>query len=211
MEKLKKEYRRNKLNLITSIVKKYLDDYKVNLDLKIERLVHLLYAYGFNPTMSCEGHIPPYKSVDTFRLFWPYVKITINNKVKFDLEKQDDIGRICVEAELDHNKMLNRLRTLIVEFNLTKHPFWAERLELDVIVTDGLSGTHNPFSVIESIEKNWVLSVLICDTGVQGILTTPQELLSDDLRKSFLGRTQAQIDLFTKFLEWNYIENGIEY
>lgn len=210
MKKLKKEYRKRKLFLIIKIVKDFLEGNNIKLDPKIERLVYLLYAYGFNPTLSCEGHTPPYKSVDTFRLFWPYVQLAINNKVLFDLEKKDDKGRLRIETETDHNKTLRRLRKLLVEFNLTNHQFYEKHLELELVFCSGVSAAFDPFRMLEAIEKHWNLHVMICDAGVQGITIMPQEMLNNSLRSKFLLRTQHQMELFTKFLEWNYIENGPE-
>lgn len=210
MKKLKKEYRKKKISLILSIVKRYLEGNHIELDSKIERVVHLLYAYGLHPTMSCEGHTPPYKGVDTFRAFWPYVQLRINNKVVFDLEKKEDEGRLRVVTEMDHTKTLRRLNKLIVDFNLSHHPFWEKRLELSATPSTYCINSFDPFHLLESLEKNWNLHVLLCDVGVQGILTMPQELLNNDLRNKFLLRAQSQMELFTKFLEWNYVENGPE-
>ena len=210
MKKLTKKYRKSILDIRLAIVKQFFSDNKIVLDKNIEQVVYLLYVYGFCPSMSCEGHVPPYKKVSTFRQFWPYVQIIFNNKVEFDLPKGDQKARMRTESELDHYKVMQRLQHLLVEFNDTYHPFYEKHLELNLIHTDGINGAPNYFEIKNSLEKHYNLHMLLCDVGVQGILMMPQELLNDDFRKKFLKRTQRQITLFAKFLEWHFVESGIE-
>jgi hypothetical protein len=209
--KLLKNYRKAELNLSLDITKKLLKDWKVTLDGKIEKTVLLLNYFGFSTRQSCEGHVPPYKGVDTFRTFWPYVMVCLNQRTVFHLSGKDLRMEIIAA---NANETLNNLRFLVSEFTHRIHPFSAskkERYELDVVPkNNGIDGAEHPLDTYQAAQKHWNLHVLVCDKGVQGILTMPQEMLTKDFRKEFLERTQKEIEAFTKFLEWYAIEEGKE-
>lgn len=198
----KKEYLQTKLNLSVEIIKEYLSSWSIILDKKIEQTVYLLECHGFSTTTSCEGHIPPYKKVDSFRSFWPYVQIELTNTTLFHLDEKKPRREI---RAIDPMEMFTKLRDLTDEFNRTSHPFSEKNLEIDVLMTRDIGSVMTPLEVDHALKKHFGVEVLICDVGVQGILTIPQELLHHQFRKKFLKRTQHQMELFTKFLEWKYL------
>lgn len=205
MKKLKKKYQKSLFLLKLEIVKRYFEKNGIVLDPQIAETVYALQVYGFHPIMSCEGHTVS-DTVDTFRNFYPYVDITLNNKIVFDLNPEDKRSYFQVINE-DHSKTFRRLEQLIVEFNFVKHPFSVKNSELALVFRDDV---FKPLHFKEVIEKHWNLHATVCDTGVHGIMGMPQEFLNDDFRKKFLARTQQEMEQFTKFLQWNAIENGIE-
>lgn len=198
----KKEYLRAKLDLSMKVVEGHFSEWKVVLDKNIERTARLLNCFGFKTVMSCEGHIPPYKSVSTFRLFWPYVQLELIHGVMFHLEEKNPrMETVCRSAA----ENLSKLQELADEFNLTKHPFSEEHLEMSVLMTRSINSLITPLELDTAIKNHYGLEVIVCDVGVQGVLSMPQELLNDDFRKTFLSRTQHQMEVFTKFLEWKYV------
>lgn len=201
MEHLKKEYLQAKLDLSAKIIEKHFSDWNIKIDEKIRRAVQLLNCFGFKTTMSCEGHIPPYKGVDVFRLFWPYVQIELIHNTKFHLEEEKPRMETVAGNAIENFRKLNGL---IAAFNRMKHPFSEKHLEVSVLTVSSISTPVSALEVDYALKNHLGLKVLVCDVGVQGILTMPQELLNNDFRKRFLRRTQHQMELFTKFLEWRY-------
>lgn len=196
MEALKKEYLEAKLNLVLEIISQHFSAYKLQLDDNIAFATKLLCAHGFKTTLSCEGHIPPYSKVDTFRMFWPYIEIElIHNIVVHHEEEKPRMETVSGDKFAN----LQKLKELVMEFNLMKHPFSEKHLEMEVVLVE------DSLDVALALQKHWGIKVMICDVGVQGILTMPQELLTDDFRNKFLTRTQHHMELFTKFLEWRYL------
>jgi hypothetical protein len=154
--------------------------------------------------MSCEEHTSS-ATCNTFRNFYPYVQITLNNKVVFDLEPKDEKSFFRVENENRFNS-LKRLEELIMDFNLTRHPFFKENSEIGIVFSNDV---FNPLRFREVMEKHWNVNVMVCDIGVHGILGMPQEFLNDDFRAKFLNRTRDQMRRFTQFLCWNAVEYGM--
>ncbi len=201
MKKLKKEYLRSKLDLSVAVTKKHSEDWEVVLDPKIEDTVALLQCHGFQTVMSCEGHCPPYKKVDTFRLFYPYVQIELIHNTVFHLEGKTP--RLETVSG-DPFKNFSKAKELITEFNFVRHPYFEEHLEMDIVLAQG-SSLLTSLELDEALKKHWGIKALICDKGVPGLFAMPQEFLNDPFRKKFLKRTQHQMNLFTKFLEWKYL------
>jgi hypothetical protein len=198
---MKKEYLMARLQFCLEIVRKHFADWNVVLDKKIEYTTCLLNCLGFKTLMSCEGHTVS-SSVNTLRTFWPYVQIELIHNVDIVLEGKKP-GMQTVSG--DRVKNLRRLKELLYEFNKSAHPFFEEKLEMAVVMDDDVGCLANALEVQDVVQRHYGVSVLICDVGVQGILTTPQEFLTDLFREKFLKRTQHQMELFTKFLEWYYL------
>ena len=202
MQHLKNEYLKAKLELSKGVIGEHLSGWKVGLDKKIKDTVYLLNCHGFSTTMSCEGHIPPYKGANTFRLFWPYVEIELIHNTVFHLEERKPRMET---VSGDFEKNFSKLGDLIFEFNQAKHPFSEKHLEISTLLVSEVDSLITPLEFNQAIKKHWGIKALVCDKGVQGILTMPQELLNGNFRRQFLKRTQHQMDLFTKFLEWQYL------
>ncbi len=212
MDQLKKAYRKSKLEMVLAILEQHTEDWKITLDENIKQAVFLLQYFGFSTVESCEGHLGPEAKVNTFRLFWPYVKINLIHKTVFHFdEKKPRIETVNIENPFH---MLRKLEQLTMFFTTTMHPYAPahdQEYELSVItMNNGIGEIESPLHTQEALKNHWSVYATVCDVGVRGILSLPQELLGDTLRKQFLQRTRYEMKEFTKFLKWYAIEHGTD-
>jgi hypothetical protein len=198
MKKVNFEYRKSKLNLMFLVLDAYFSKSGINLEDSVKKTVYLLNCIGLSTTLSCEGHMKK-EGLNTFRLFWPYIQVNLSNKVVFHLEeKEPRIERVS----RDPYDGLRSIENILVLFNHSRHPYYEPNLEMSLIMSGAVDESANPLKVIEAKERRFNHLALICDKGVAGIMNMPQEMLNNHLRQRFLKRTQHQMDLFEKFLEW---------